>query len=347
MRFPIIGVMSGTSLDGIDLAFTIFTFENNSWEFECKHTSTIPYEKQWKEKLESAPELSGKSLIQLHYEYGLYLGDIIQLFIEKHSLENCIISSHGHTIFHEPDKKLTFQLGDSSAIKYKTARTVISDFRKLDVFYGGEGAPLVPIGDKYLFPEHASCLNLGGMANISFMHENKVLAFDVCPFNFVFNFIAQKCGKPYDKNGDIAKSGKIDDFLLKKLNNLPYYKDFTPKSLSREWVEKEILPLTEKYDSSIFLNTFIYHTVFQIQRITTHFSLENILLTGGGTYNVFFVSELKKIKGLKVCIPSKEIIEFKEAIIFGFLGILKQKEKINTLRSVTGAKKDSIGGTIC
>ncbi|MDX1286009.1 MAG: anhydro-N-acetylmuramic acid kinase [Draconibacterium sp.] len=341
-----IGVMSGTSLDGLDLAAVEFLLEEGKWNFNLTAAETIPYTSDWEHKLQQAPFLSGEELTELNSNYGRLLGKEIKNFVTEKKISPDLIASHGHTVFHRPDKGYTLQIGNGADIAAITNTLTISDFRIGDVALGGQGAPLVPIGDKLLFSEYDYCLNLGGFANISFEKDKRRVAFDNCPVNFVLNHFAHKLGKPYDKDGDLGRKGIVNKELLEKLNNLSYYQDNNPKSLGREWVEQEFFPILNKTDipDIVKLRTLYEHIAIQIARTTS--GEGKMLVTGGGAFNKFLIERIENYTSTKTVIPTKEIVEFKEAIIFAFIGVLRYKRINNCLSSVTGASKDSCGGIV-
>jgi anhydro-N-acetylmuramic acid kinase len=345
--YNVIGVMSGTSLDGLDICYCSFSIsKNKQWSYNINAASTINISDKLKTKLINAINYSGLELSLLDNELGDFIGHSINIFIKKNNIKSIdFISSHGHTIFHQPQKKLTLQIGNGANISSITKYPVICDFRTSDLALNGNGAPLVPIGDKLLFNEYDYCLNLGGIANISYQEEKRI-AYDICPANMVLNKLANELGKDYDENGDIAKSGKIDTKLLSELNNLEYYQTPHPKSLGFEWVVQNIFPILNNYDIPVEnkLSTFIEHIALQISNQVTEKS--TLLITGGGVFNSFLIERLKKNSNLSIIIPPEEIINFKEALIFGFLGVLRYRNEINTLKSVTGAQFDNIGGCI-
>jgi anhydro-N-acetylmuramic acid kinase len=345
MKITSLGIMSGTSLDGVDLALCQFFENENKWQYEILYSKTIGYPIEWEQRLRLAHKLEVADFLLLHNEYGRYIGSLVKNFL-KGKVTPDLISSHGHTIFHQPDKLFTFQLGSGASIAATTQITTISDFRSLDIALGGQGAPLVPIGDKFLFSEYDYCLNLGGFANISFEADNKRIAFDVCPVNLVLNDLASKRNKPFDKDGEMGFSGKINQSLLDSLNSLGYYQQKWPKSLGREWVEKHINPLLAESCLSIEdqAATFYEHIVFQISHVAG--SKGKILCTGGGTKNKYLVSKLREKIVCQIVVPNKNLIDFKEALIFAFLGVLRFMGRINCLSSVTGAKMDNFGGII-
>tara|TARA_B110000238_G_scaffold94910_1_gene103692 strand:+ start:1038 stop:2177 length:1140 start_codon:yes stop_codon:yes gene_type:complete len=341
-----IGLMSGTSLDGIDLVYIKF-LKNKHTSFEILHSETIAYAKEWKELLQQAISFSSEELFNLDGTYGKFLGNIIQNFIEKYKIKNIdFIASHGHTVLHQPHKGITLQIGSGEEIAKITKQKVICDFRTQDVALGGQGAPLVPIGDALLFPEYDFCLNLGGFSNVSFRKENERVAFDICPVNIVLNFYANKIGLEYDASGKIASEGKINEQLLEQLNALDFYKTAAPKSLGLEWVQKEILPLIDAYKITIssILSTFVEHIAMQIASVIK--DSNSVLITGGGVFNSFLMQRIEKHSNIKIKQSSDALINYKEALIFAFLGMLKIDNQINCLKSVTGASKNHSSGVI-
>lgn len=348
-KYNTLGIMSGTSLDGVDIAFCVFQEQANEWNFEIVKAQTFDYDKTWKEKLSSLHLKDAYSFVKTHSEYGDYLGELVNIFLANNNLKPDFIASHGHTIFHQPEEKITFQIGDGAAIAAKTKLTVVCDFRNLDVKLGGQGAPLVPIGDKLLFPQYDYCLNLGGFANISYDNEaNERIAFDICPVNIVLNKIASEFNLAFDDKGKIAKSGNLNHQLLSKLDDLDFYKQKNPKSLSKEWVNKYFEPILKKYNIPLSdkLRTVNEHFARQISKVISHTKSKNLLITGGGVYNDFLISRIKAQTNHNIHIPENIIIDFKEALIFAFLGVLKMRGEINCLKSVTGASRDNSGGVV-
>ncbi|HET6990922.1 MAG TPA: anhydro-N-acetylmuramic acid kinase [Bacteroidia bacterium] len=346
-----IGLMSGTSLDGLDICLVRFADGADHWKYEIEFAETVPYPGEWIEKLIHAEKTSpkgqaGTELMKLHSEYGKYLGECVASFLKKNKTEKPLfVASHGHTIFHQPQIGYTFQLGSGVALTSACGIPVVCDFRTLDVALGGQGAPLVPVGDALLFKQYDYCLNLGGFANISFDQGGKRIAYDICAVNYVLNRLAKRLGKNYDENGDLSASGKIIPEILEKLNALPYYKKSAPKSIGREWVEESIFPLlSENHKTEDLLATFTGHAAEQISKVIS--ANGNLLVTGGGAHNLFFIEQLKKKCTAEIIIPDSKTIDFKEALIFGFLGLLRWNNQINTLASVTGARQDSSGGRI-
>lgn len=348
MTFHALGLMSGTSLDGLDICHASFEKDEfGKWNFQILHASTFPYSETWEHQLRNAIHLSAEAIFELNAEYGFYLGEKIKEFIKKYSLTNIdFISSHGHTVFHQPQKKFTVQIGDGRAIKLRTNIPVIYDFRSQDVLMGGNGAPLVPIGDELLFSEFDACLNIGGFSNISFKENERRIAFDICPVNIVLNDFAKQLGKKYDENGDLARNGIINDELLSALNSIEYYQQNPPKSLGMEWVSKNILTKFKNQNPVTILATFTEHAAIQIANIFNQYQIKKVLFTGGGTYNSFLVERIKAKTETEIIIPEKELIDFKEALIFSFMGVLRMANANNVLSSATGSSRDHCSGII-
>jgi anhydro-N-acetylmuramic acid kinase len=347
MIFQAIGLMSGTSLDGLDICLAKFEKQNSVWKFKILQAETLPYSEKWENKLRNSIHLSAEELLEFHSEYGFYLGKAVKSFIEKYNLENIdVIASHGHTVFHQPQKKFTLQIGDGRAIKIENGLPVVYDFRSQDVLMGGNGAPLVPIGDEFLFSEYDACLNLGGFSNISLKLNDKRIAFDIAPVNIILNKLAQNFNQSFDINGDLAKQGKINTELLSKLNSLDFYCQSHPKSLGIEWCNENIFPLFEGLDSKNILATFTEHAAEQISKIFNQYQLKKVLFTGGGTYNSCLIEKIKEKTNSEIIIPEKEIIDFKEALIFAFMGVLRINNEINVLSSATGSSQDHSSGII-
>ena len=341
-----IGLMSGTSLDGIDLVYVKF-LKNNHKNFKILASETVAYSLEWKQMLQNGIHFSSEELLQLDISYGKHLGAVLNNFIHNYKIETLdFIASHGHTILHQPEKGITLQVGSGKEIAKITKQKVVCDFRTQDVKLGGQGAPLVPIGDELLFSEFDFCLNLGGFSNVSFNKNNERVAFDICPVNIVLNFYANKIGLEYDASGKIASEGKLNQELLDALNSLDFYSRKPPKSLGLEWVQKEIFPLINKFevDVSSVLRTFVEHVAIQIAKIIK--DSKAVLITGGGVYNSFLMERLKCYTNVKVVESSDALINYKEALIFAFLGVLKIDNQVNCLQSVTGASKNHSSGVI-
>lgn len=350
--FKVIGLMSGTSLDGLDIAYCHFWKEADKWQFEMRKTKTVVYPKELFKLLQNAVNLSDAAHETLHESYGNWLGEEAKQFIVEKNIAIDFIASHGHTSHHQPHLGITFQLGHGQKIANASGCKVICDFRTQDVKLGGQGAPLVPIGDKLLFHEYDFCLNLGGISNISFDKDGKRLAYDVGMANMPLNYLAQKAGLAFDKNAELAKKGKLNQPLFDALNELAYYKKSYPKSTGYEWFVAKVVPLLDACKSiEDALYTVIHHNC---KVLTDAIKKENpitgsrMLVTGGGVLNPLFINTLEaQLKGIvEVVIPPQKFIEFKEALVFAFMGVLKELNQINVLKSVTGAAKDSCSGTV-
>ena len=339
--------MSGTSMDGVDITFCEFIYENNKWTFDIKEAKTIPYDNNWTVRLSQLHKQPIHLYPKTDAFYGRYLGKITKQFIDENNLEVDFISSHGHTIFHQPENGFTAQIGCGAGINAETNLPVINNFRTIDVQLGGQGAPLVPIGDKYLFSEYNACLNLGGFANISFKETGK--AFDICPCNMVMNLLANELDLPFDNEGEIAAKGTINKELLLALNNLDFYKKQGAKSLGIEWVNNQFLPVINGFENILLADkmaTLSEHITMQIAAVLNTNNIESVLVTGGGAFNSFLINNIKNKTKTEIIIPNSKIINFKEALIFAFLGVLRIRNENNILKTVTGAKTDSMGGAL-
>lgn len=347
--YNVIGVMSGTSLDGVDLAHIHFEVKNQKWNFEIIECETISYSQNWLEQLKIAVAFSNESLQKLNSEYTLLLSKNITDFINKHKIDAIdAVCSHGHTILHQPQNGFTLQIGNLPEIAKLINQTVVCDFRVQDLQLGGQGAPLVPIGDRILFSDYDYCLNLGGFSNISFEERDKRVAFDISPVNTVLNFYANQLGLDYDDKGQLARTGMVDENLLNQLNQLDFYQKRHPKSLGFEFVKEVVLPMMENFKISVAdkLRTFTEHIALQINLALSHKS-GTLFVTGGGAYNTFLIERIQfHLPEIKIIIPEKKILEFKEALIFALLGVLKLRNENNVFSSVTGAEKDHSSGNI-
>ncbi len=349
----VLGLMSGTSLDGLDLAYCHFREENGIWTFDIQHTKSISYATSQQKELKDAIRLGVEDLFQLHNNYGTWLGEQACDFIEKNQLSVDYISSHGHTTHHRPELGFTIQIGSGQHLANASKHHVISDFRSNDVALGGQGAPLVPIGDHLLFHDYDFCLNLGGISNISFDAKGKRIAYDIGLANMILNYITRKIDLEYDKGGALARSGSIHPEMLQKLNALQYYLLPHPKSIGYEWFLEEVVPIVENTDAKTedLLHTAIHHICEKIaQQIHQNMikAGQKVLVTGGGALNVFLIETLTKKLGseTKVVVPTKKLIDFKEAMVFAFMGVLRAEKLTNILGSVTGATRDSSSGTL-
>ncbi|MCC5938423.1 MAG: anhydro-N-acetylmuramic acid kinase [Lunatimonas sp.] len=352
-NYPMIGLMSGTSCDGLDIVAATFTpVESTAWSYEVQAAETVTFPASLRKSLKESHLHSALDLAVLDVAFGRWMGETVREFCLKHRLAPLAIASHGHTVYHQPDKKLTLQIGNGWSLHASAGLPVINDFRSLDVQLGGQGAPLVPIGDQLLFPDFDFCLNLGGIANISFEQAGKRIAFDVSPFNLLFNRFAEKLGVPFDNGGHLARKGSIHSSLLQQLNGLSYYHIQGSKSLGREDIEAEFLPLLEEFHLPVpdILATLSAHFAQQVAEIIHQRKDDKrkLLCTGGGAYNDFFIETLRRHAGdsVEIVVPDATVLEFKEALIFGLLGVLRLLHQPNCLASVTGAMRDNCGGTL-
>ncbi|MCF4102038.1 anhydro-N-acetylmuramic acid kinase [Gillisia sp. M10.2A] len=350
--FNVIGLMSGTSLDGLDLAYCKIFKEENAWNFKLLKSRSINYTEVFRNTLKASVTLSSVNLLILNNSFGTYLGEQVRDFINEEQLEVDFISSHGHTVFHQPEKGLTYQIGSGQHIATASNLKVISDFRTKDVTLGGQGAPFVPIGDQLFFSDFDFCLNLGGISNISYSEEGKRIAFDISPVNMLLNHLTNKIGKAYDDNGNLARKGTLNSELLKELNELEFYKLPFPKSLGYEWFQEKVIPIIDASSNSIedLLHTSVHHIAYQIAECvnsTAKDASSKLLATGGGAKNGFFIETLQQyLQTTKLIVPNEELIDFKEAIVFALMGALRETEEINVLSSVTGACRNSCSGVI-
>tara|TARA_R110002096_G_scaffold101579_1_gene224698 strand:- start:15161 stop:16225 length:1065 start_codon:yes stop_codon:yes gene_type:complete len=347
-KYRVIGVMSGTSLDGIDLVLVEFKYGLN-WSFKIHHAETIAYKKKREDLLKNLVSFTSKELHKIDQDYTSYLAKIISSFIKKYSIKNLdAICSHGHTALHQPEKGITYQIGNLPLLAKLLNHKIVCNFRVQDVELGGQGAPLVPIGDKLLFAEYHFCLNLGGFANVSTQINNERIAYDICPANIVLNHYVKKLGFNYDDKGKMASTGTINQKLLNTLNALPFYNKGYPKSLGLEWVDNTIFPLIDSFQIKIedILKTFVEHIAIQLASEINKKSNVSVLITGGGVYNTYLIERLQDKTENNIVIPDASLIEFKEAVIFGFLGVLKLRNENNCLKSVTGSLKDHSSGEI-
>ncbi|MFT4602902.1 MAG: anhydro-N-acetylmuramic acid kinase [Arenicella sp.] len=346
----IIGLMSGTSLDGLDICCADFSFDSGEYSYNIVATQTFNYPQDWVEKLRFAVNSNVEEVAQMEIDFAILMSKLTNIFILEKGLKDSIdfVCSHGHTIFHQPENNITVQVGDGQILSDELGLKVINNFRIGDVNLGGQGAPLVPIGDKLLFSEYQACLNLGGISNISFENDGDRIAFDIAPANIPLNYLMNERFKlNYDKNGEMASSGKIIQSLYDELNQLSYFEKTPPKSIGFEWIEQNVFALLQRYKEEPIANvlhTIVKQETFQINETCKEFNLSSVLITGGGINNLFFMECLRKDTTTVFVVPDEELVDFKEALIFGFLGFLKDRGEVNILSSVTGATSDSCGG---
>lgn len=345
-----IGIMSGTSLDGIDLAWCHFTRkEDGGWNYRIEKAVTVPYTDDFRQRLSDAPNLSALEYVKLNNDVAAVFAKAVNDWLGDGPRPD-FIASHGHTVFHQPEIGLTTQIGNGAVLAAQTKILTVCDFRTKDVALGGQGAPLVPIGDELLFAEYDACLNLGGFSNISYRIDNKRIAYDISTCNMALNTLANLAGLPYDKDGQLSRKGNVVSDLLQKLDNLSYYHQKPPKSLGKEWFESVFWPLVEpfmqKFPLADIARTMVDHIARQIID-NVPMEAQTLLITGGGAHHSFLIQQIENQRNnLKVIVPEALIVDYKEALIFAFLGLLRLNGEINCLRSVTGACKDSCGGCV-
>ena len=347
MTYKSIGLMSGTSADGLDVCCATFTLKNGKWSYKIDCAKGYSYAPELKDILmNKVQKMSALEFITFHSQYGHFLGQKVNEFMKEFNVKPDLIASHGSTVFHEPSKRIMFQIGDGAAIAAETGIQTVSDFRRLDIMLGGQGAPLVPVGDRALFGSYDYCLNIGGFSNISYDDGPRRIAFDISPVNYVINRYCRTIGLEMDRDGEIAAKGSVNDALLNDLNSLDYYSQKPPKSLAREWVEKNVFPLIDKYSLTLedTLRTYYEHCAFQLAKVTD--KGKSILVTGGGAWNKFLLERMEALSGCTLKVPEPEVVDYKEALIFAFLGVLYMTDTPSCLSSVTGAAKDNIGGML-
>ncbi len=353
-RYRVLGLMSGTSLDGLDMAYVQLWKEGHDWQFELGPAVSLDYTEEWRTRLKESVNLSGLELSLLDREYGRWLGEQSRIFVEEEKLEMDFLACHGHTVFHQVDKKLTLQIGHGQELACSSRQKVICDFRSKDVVLGGQGAPLVPIGDELLFGAYDYCLNLGGISNVSFRHKGKRMAYDIGLVNMLLNYLTHQIGLAFDEGGKIAASGNLNQALFQELNGLPYFKEDYPKSTGYEWFVDEVVPIVDRYSGLSMedrLCTGVHHITYQIAAsIKSHETGKGARLwaTGGGAKNTFLIKTLRHYLGdqVEVVIPDVSLIDFKEAIVFALMGVLRERGETNCLSSVTGASSDNSGGVV-
>lgn len=347
-----LGLMSGTSLDGLDLALVRFQHDGATITFELIAGETVPYSSRWDQALREVPSTTALQFMHADAELGRWMGHAAKQFLATQSYKATIIGSHGHTIFHQPQLGFSTQIGHGGQLAVAAQLPVVSDFRMVDVAMGGQGAPLVPVGDQLLFGNYAACLNLGGIANISMQTLSLGrIAFDICPVNQVLNFLAARHMQSFDAGGELASRGKLLPHLLAQLNELSYYALSAPKSLGREWVEQELIPILdeETHAAEDLLHTFGIHVAEQIAAVVDKYGLQGeVLCTGGGTHNLWLIDQInrKLAKRAWLHVPDQNLVDFKEAILFALLAVLRLYGVPNALASVTGAIQDSCTGAI-
>jgi anhydro-N-acetylmuramic acid kinase len=349
-NYEIVGLMSGTSLDGLDIVHATFTKRNDVWSFELTNSATYEYSLPLVERLHSAKDKTIPALLTLDKDFGNEMAVLVNEFIreKKINIKNIdAIASHGQTVYHQPQNGFSYQIGCGSTLAYHTGIPVINDFRNKDIIAGGQGAPLVPIGEIHLFKDEADAfLNLGGFCNMTYCNKKgDWKAFDISPCNLPLNKLAKQKGMSFDEDGQLSKKGTIDFFLLDLLNQIPYYTLEPPKSLGTEWLDEEFYPLIKfSKNTEDNLATVTEHVAIQIANAIIEKDIQRLMITGGGAYNTFLLNRIRHHSTVEIILPSKEIINFKEAIVFGFLGALYLDKEPNNVPSATGASKKVNGG---
>lgn len=341
-----IGLMSGSSLDGIDLALVHFTFGDGHYSYNIVNATTLPYPEEWQQRLANAFLAKPEDLVTLDKAYGAYLGQKVSEFVKQCEVKPNFVASHGHTIFHKPELRYTLQIGDGQALANHCGILTVNDFRTEDVSKGGQGAPLVPIGDKLLFSDYDICLNIGGIANLSYEVDGQRIAYDICIANQALNWLAQREGLAYDKDGLMAQKGTVNNMLLQQLNDNTFFQQAPPKSLGREFFETYQKQDLEAFDTMDALATCVEHIAQQIGQSTAELPQGKMLITGGGARNKFLIEQIQQHTNHQVVVPDLETVDYKEALIFALLGLLRLEGQTNVLCSVTGAPTDSCSGKI-
>ena len=358
-----VGVMSGSSLDGLDIAYCDFMIDTKLpglvSQWNMLDTVSISYTKDYSNRLHKLKSKSALDLAMFHSEFGAYLGDTLKDLIHKHEWEPSFVSSHGHTIFHYPGQHMTFQLGAGQQIADHCQRPCITDLRQSDINFGGQGAPLATLADRFLFPGCTYYLNLGGIMNLSMLKDNKSIGYDLAPANQVLNHLARRAGFEMDKDGLLGAKGKVISNLLDKLKNHPFLRQPHPKSLDNAEVEQHWIQLfKDKADSTVdilrtyyeFIAYCIGSEIVQLRnQIGKDHLFEKILITGGGAHNVFLMklieNQLEDL-GIQLKPCERAVIDFKEALLIAYCGLFRWLEVPLPISQSTGARKDSIAGSI-
>ncbi len=346
-KFEVIGLMSGSSLDGLDICFVEFQEQNTQWSFEIKAAKCYPYQQELQGDLRKIGEGSAFQLAEMHTKLSKIKAEYVQQFFEEFPISKnaTLIVSHGQTIFHQPEKSFTTQIGCGATLSALTNKTVVCDLRTYDIALGGQGAPLVPFGEKYLFHEYQSFLNIGGICNISTHDKDKIEAYDVCPGNTLLNLLSAQVGQNYDEDGKLARSGQVNEDLFKQLSLINYYQKAFPKSLGTEHILKDWCEIIQNNNLSTAdaMATVVEHIAFELGKVLKNSS---VMVTGGGALNSYLIERIAAHTNSKIFLPSQEMIEFKEALIIAFVGLNRYLGRNNFYSSVTGAQRDNMGGAI-
>lgn len=354
--YHLLGLMSGSSLDGLDICFATIT-SGNDFHFTIHAAETFNYsenELNFFRSINTDPEIN-------HLQEDIICAEIfseyINRFLYQYGIKNTdAIASHGHTIFHYPQRGITCQLGNGKLMAERTGLPCITNFRQADVSAGGQGAPLVPMTDELFFSDYDACLNIGGIANISFRLYDKRIGFDICAANQLLNYCAQQLNLPYDDGGIIAKSGKVHSELLSQLNGATFFSKHWPRSMDNNEIRHQFIPMLNNSKLSVQdqLATATEHIADRIAEIIRDqikigglsTAQYRMLVTGGGALNGWLLQRIQDLSGIEIHLPSLQIIHFKEALAMCLMGVLRLEERPNFLPSVTGARMPVCGGDI-
>lgn len=358
--YRVLGLLSGSSLDGADLAVCSFSVDPLtptkllSWNIHLART--IPYPQEWITRFKNLPGASARDLVLADTELGHYYGVLINQLLKEHSITVDLISSHGHTIFHFPELKTTTQIGDGAAIVSETGIDTVTQLRSVDVAFAGEGAPLAPLGDRYLYPGYTYYLNLGGIANVTAYQDEKIIAFDICPCNQIFNALAETIGQDFDRDGAIAASGNLNHPLLARLQDDDYLIKPYPKSLDNTWSQEHQVKQAIQWDARLEdkMNTAVEFVALEIAKACRQLTQPEssterptLFCTGGGALNAHLISRIAfHCPEIELVLPSRKIIEFKEVSFIALAGLFRCLRVPNLYASVTGAPSDTINGAL-
>lgn len=341
----VIGVMSGSSLDGLDLALCSFVHDAGRWTGRIDRARTEPFPPDLQERLRGAMDATALEAARLHRDLGDHIGRACRAMAAGGTVH--LVSSHGHTLFHRPAEGLTAAIGCGARIAVRSGIATVCDLRSTDVALGGQGAPLVPLAERLLFPGREAFLNLGGIANLA-VHRQGTVGYDVGPCNQALDLLAREAGRPYDADGALARAGTVNDRLLAALEALPFYRQAPPRSLGREWFEAEMRPLIDVPGLPLVdrLRTVSEHVALRIAAELERHGVREVLVTGGGAHNTLLLERMRALSGAVLEVPGPLLVDFKEAYLFALLGLLRWRGEANAAASVTGAGRDSVGGAL-
>lgn len=369
-----VGLMSGTSLDGIDVALCEINGSSFDTTIQLLAFETVPFKKKMKEKIKKAcfkETSSVDTICSLNFELGKVFSDAIKTMLSHTQYQSSdldFIASHGQTIYHQPfDDQThvasTLQIGEAAIMAYEHKCPVISNFRVMDMAAGGQGAPLVPYTEYILYSEKNKSrvlLNLGGIGNVTWldgsMDESHVIAFDTGPANMMINAAMKKLyHKEYDHDGEIASQGELISPLLDELICDPYFDMDIPKSTGRElFGEDRTLQLIEKYQNAHACDIVYTFTYFTVWCVVYHLKkyigkVDELIVGGGGAHNKE-IMRLLKSELPRVSVMSADEFginaDAKEAMAFVVLGNETMHQKTSNMPSATGAKSHVILGNM-